>query len=103
MGAGWGGRYIRYFKEIVYREIKLHSQRLQLYRINFSGVPIVDKGTVCGCSSPGARTRADQCARARGERPTGKCSPFLRIYQGDNLVFATATKADKDSIQYARA
>jgi len=36
-------RYIKYYKEIIYREIKLHSQRLQLYRINLSGVPIVDK------------------------------------------------------------
>jgi protein-tyrosine phosphatase len=72
-------RYIRYFKEIVYHELKLHSQRMHLYRIIFSGVPIVDKrgrgceGKVGGghahaltCVVQGPASARRSCASTRG-------------------------------------
>ena len=67
-------RYIRYFKAIVYKEIRLHNNSAVLHRINIAFVPKVDHN--------------------------GQGRPFIRIYQGAELVYATATKTSKDTIKY---
>jgi len=66
-------RYIKYFRGILSRQIHLHSNTLKLYRIALHHMPGLDL--------------------------KGKIRPFLRIYQGSQLLHETASKEDKDSIK----
>ena len=66
-------RYVKYFKGIISRQLYLTRSTLKLYRIALHKIPGLDM--------------------------KGKIRPFLRIYQGTQLIHATATKEDKESIK----
>jgi len=66
-------RFIKYFKWIIYREINLNSSLARLQKIVLNKMPGLDR--------------------------KGRISPLLRIYQGSQLVFASATKENKESIK----
>ena len=68
-------RYITYFNQIIRRQIKLHTNRLVLYRINLSGVPYPER--------------------------KGGCKLFFHVFQGAHLAFQTASRSTKDAIAYA--
>jgi len=66
-------RFIKYFKDIIIRRISLSNKTLKLRQIELHKFPGLDM--------------------------KGKLRPFLRIYLGPHLIYATATKEDKDSIR----